>query len=252
MIHECHLPKPLKSPELLTIYCHNSFPANRPIPPCCLIDVGTLLFVLCAVAVQYLSWLVLNHDASPLDCGSFLQSMPILEKLLPCTSRVSIKRCMLEISQSLASLEDALLRLPPRRRKTPSGLTWGTSPRQGTYHMLLSSLALACSFCSILLSDSECSLLSSVSLLSILSFRLVSLSGLYPIPLRMSLYFNYVLCFTPCSKASCPPCPMRGGPSSSCHSPPKAGPPLLELGICPLSWWSCALSAWMVAHARPA
>jgi hypothetical protein len=141
MIHECHLTKPLKCLELFTMSCCNFFPANRPIPPYFLIDVGTFLFVLCAVAVRYSSWLVLNHEASPLDCGSFLKSMPISEKPPPCTSQVLIKRCMSEIFLSLTSLEDALLRLSPRRRKTTSGLTWGTSPRRGTYHLLLSSLA---------------------------------------------------------------------------------------------------------------
>jgi hypothetical protein len=159
--------------------------------------------------------------------------MPFLEKPPPCTSQVLIKRCMSKIFLSLTSLEDALLRLPHRRQKTPSGLTWGTSPRRGTYHLLLSSLALACSFCSISLSDSECSLLLSVSLLLFLLFCLVCLSGLYPIPLMMLLYFNLVMfCVLPLA-LKCPALLALCAEDHPCH----VIHPLWQTLLC-LSWES--------------
>ncbi len=138
MIHEFHLPRPLKSPTLRKMCWQLLYH----------LAVVLLFWLLCSycgmrICSIHLDWW--NHESRCVRWGILWQSMPISEKPPPWTSHISHIRCMSETFLSRTSFFGVQLRFPPTRWNTPSGRSWGIDPRRGTYQQADSFPARFCS-----------------------------------------------------------------------------------------------------------
>ncbi len=177
------------------MYCQTSFLANRAIPPCCLIEVGT------ATDVRYLSVPEQNHESICFERDTFRHLMLTSKKPPACTSHVLITLIISENFLFCTSLEDALFRFPPSRRNTPSGLSCrmlpnlGTNQRDDSCSALWRSSFLMSELASFSLSVSLFVLpvLLYMLLLCFWCFLILPRVELYPMPATISLCCNFFL-----------------------------------------------------------